>query len=125
VTDIGGLLGVTNAGASQMVDRLVQNGLVERSEDPFDRRVKQLKLTERGRLIVQESIEVRRRWLEELTYALTKDEQASFITSLTMLTKAARNLDPGINQVEDMEEKDTVKKRISVPNQVPGKSDHR
>ena len=116
VSDIGGLLGVTNAGASQMVDRLVQNGLVERSEDPFDRRVKQLKLTERGRLIVQESIEVRRRWLEELTDALTKDEQASIITALTMLTKAARNLDTGFNQVEEMEEKDMVKKRISVPN---------
>jgi len=63
VSDIGELLGVTNAGASQMVDRLVRMDLIERSEDPADRRAKQLQLTAKGRLIVKESIEARRRWM--------------------------------------------------------------
>ena len=94
VSDLGELLGVTNAAASQMVDRLVQYELIERSEDPFDRRVKQLRLTEKGRGIVQESIEARRRWMERLTTALTHDEQGSIISALTILTNAAHNLEP-------------------------------
>ncbi len=38
VTDVGDDLGVTSAAASQMLERLVQNGLVQRREDPDDRR---------------------------------------------------------------------------------------
>jgi DNA-binding MarR family transcriptional regulator len=94
VSDIGELLGVTNAAASQMIDRLVQNGFIERSEDPIDRRAKQLRLTERGHTIVRESIEVRRRWLEDLTDALSEDEQQSIVAALTVLTDAARYMEP-------------------------------
>ena len=104
----GELLGVTNAAASQLVDRLVQNGLIERSEDPLDRRVKQLKLTTKGKEIIQESIEVRRRWMEQLTDELTQDEQESIITALTILTYAAENLDHGIYQSES-EKKDVIR----------------
>jgi DNA-binding MarR family transcriptional regulator len=116
VSDVGELLGVTNAAASQMVDRLVQYEMIERSEDPVDRRVKQLKLTEKGRGIVQESIEARRRWMEKLTNALTHDEQISIITALTILTNAAHDLEPVNNQVGNFDERDLTKKNISLPN---------
>ena len=116
VSDVGELLGVTNAAASQMVDRLVQYEMIERSEDPVDRRVKQLKLTEKGRGIVQESIEARRRWMEKLTNALTHDDQISIITALTILTNAAHDLEPVKNQVGEFDERDLTKKNISLPN---------
>ncbi len=109
VSDIGALLGVTNAAASQMVDRLVQYELIERSEDPVDRRVKQLRLTDKGRDIVQESIEARRRWMEKLTNALTQDEQESIITGLTILTNAAHDLDPAMEQVGKINEGELIK----------------
>jgi DNA-binding MarR family transcriptional regulator len=109
VSDIGELLGVTNAAASQMVDRLVHYELIERSEDPVDRRVKQLRLTEKGRDIVQESIEARRRWMEKLTTALTNDEQASIITALTILTSAAHDLEPVMDQVGKFNERELTK----------------
>ena len=109
VSDIGELLGVTNAAASQMVDRLVHYELIERSEDPVDRRVKQLRLTEKGRDIVQESIEARRRWMEKLTTALTNDEQESIITALTILTNAAHDLEPEINQVGKFKQRELAK----------------
>ena len=51
VSDIGDDLGVTSAAASQMLERLVQQQLILRSEDPHDRRVKQIVLTEKGRQI--------------------------------------------------------------------------
>ena len=40
VSDIGALADASNAAASQLVERLVQQGLVDRREDPADRRTK-------------------------------------------------------------------------------------
>ena len=93
VSEIGSQLGVTNAPASQMIERLVRQGLLERAEDPTDRRAKQLKLTPKGRTLITKAIEARRRWMEELTTALTREQQAGIITALTSLTEAARNLE--------------------------------
>ena len=57
VSDIGGHLGITNAAASMMVDRLVQMGLLERNEDRQDRRLRHLKLTEQGQALVERGID--------------------------------------------------------------------
>ena len=93
VSDIGEHLGVTNAAASQMVDRLVQQGYLERSEDPKDRRSKNVTLTPKARGLVQESIEARRKWIEELTTALTTTQQEEIIAALNILTQAALELE--------------------------------
>ena len=114
VSNIGELLGVTNAGASQLVDRLVQNGLVERTEDPDDRRAKQLKLTEKGENLVLESIEVRRQWMENLTDALSVEEQDAIIEALTILTIAARELEPSTDQVMQINKLENHEKFKSV-----------
>lgn len=94
VTEVGDHLGVTNAAASQMVDRLVQQGLIERAEDPSDRRVKQLSLTTKGQRLVLDSIEARRCWMEQLTDLLNADELEQIIQALTILTRTARSLEP-------------------------------
>ena len=93
VSEVGSHLGVTNAAASQMVERLVQLGYVGRAERPEDRRAKQLTLTPKGRALVQKSLAARRRWLEELVAALSPTEQTEIADALTMLTEAARELD--------------------------------
>ena len=48
VTNLGDHLGVTSAAASQMLDRLFQQGLIQRTEDPHDRRVRKIELTTQG-----------------------------------------------------------------------------
>src|SRR5512142_1250571 len=48
VSDVGDALGISIAAASQMLERLVQLGLITRTEDREDRRVKKLVLTEKG-----------------------------------------------------------------------------
>ncbi len=96
VSEIGDHLGITNAATSQMVQRLVEQGLLERTEDPADRRVKQLTLTAKGRALIDQAIEARRRWLEELTTALPPEQQATIVTALTNLTSAARRLDSSL-----------------------------
>ncbi|MBE3118444.1 MAG: MarR family transcriptional regulator [Candidatus Atribacteria bacterium] len=90
VSEIGDQLGVTNAAASQAVDRLVQLGLIERTEDPEDRRAKRLALTQKGRTLIEKGVEVRSQWIEGLTDALTPEQQNMIISALTLLTEAVR-----------------------------------
>lgn len=96
ISEISDHLGITNAATSQMVQRLVEQGLLDRTEDPTDRRVKQLTLTAEGRALIEQGIEARRRWLEDLTVALPAEEQANIVATLTTLTQAARRLDPSL-----------------------------
>jgi DNA-binding MarR family transcriptional regulator len=93
VSGIGEDLGVTDAAASQMLERLVQQGLVTRSENPADRRVKQIVLTEKGRQVLQESIHARQGWLEELARALSPEEQAQAEAALRILIEKAGQLE--------------------------------
>ena len=90
VSEVGDQLGVTNAAASQAVDRLVVMGLIKRKEDPDDRRAKQLALTPKGRKLIEAGIEARGKWIEGLTEALTPEQQSMIISALTLLTQAAR-----------------------------------
>ncbi len=91
VSDIGRQLGVSNAAASQLVHGLVKMGYVERSEDPHDRRVKQLSLTDSGRDLMEEGISARSCWLQDLAQALTPEQQHMIIEALQLLTRAAQD----------------------------------
>src|SRR5215510_4550630 len=66
---------ITPAAASQLVDKLVQSGLIQRVEDPHDRRAKLLSLTDKGRDLIQQGIEERYRWVDELANNLTAEER--------------------------------------------------
>jgi DNA-binding MarR family transcriptional regulator len=89
VTDLGDHLGVTSAAASQMLDRLLQQGLIQRSEDPHDRRVRQIDLTEEGCRILEESIQARQSWLDELADAVPDSEKEPIIAALNTLIERA------------------------------------
>lgn len=91
VTEIGEHLGVTSAAASQLLDRLVEQGLVERSEDPEDRRVKRIKLTEKGQLLFEEGVRARQRWLDDLAMTLSDQERDTITSALsTLILKAGQ-----------------------------------
>jgi DNA-binding MarR family transcriptional regulator len=55
VGDLADLLGTHLPAASRVVSRLVEAGLVERREDPNDRRAKTLTLSKRGRTLIDET----------------------------------------------------------------------
>jgi DNA-binding MarR family transcriptional regulator len=93
VSDIAEHVGITNAAASQLIDRMVNMSLIERVEDPLDRRAKLLSLTVKGKALVEDGIAARQRWMELLTSALTLDEQNTIAAALTMLTAAAQRLE--------------------------------
>ncbi|HNT77479.1 MAG TPA: MarR family transcriptional regulator [Anaerolineae bacterium] len=92
VSDIGDELGVTSAAASQMLERLVQQELIERTEDPNDRRAKQIALTDKGAQLLHDSFRARYAWLGDLATSFTPDEQALIQTALRLLLDKTRQL---------------------------------
>jgi DNA-binding MarR family transcriptional regulator len=84
---------ITPAAASQLVDKLVQSGFIQRVEDPNDRRAKLLNLTDKGRELIQRGMEERYRWVGELTEKLTSEEQGRISEALDIMTRAARDLE--------------------------------
>lgn len=92
VTGLGDHLGVTSAAASQMLDRLLQQELISRSEDPNDRRVKQISLTEKGFQVLHEGIRARQDWLNDLAQALSPAEKEQIRAALEILIDKATHL---------------------------------
>ncbi len=93
ISGIGDDLGVTTAAASQMVDRLVHLGLLERTEAPDDRRVRNVHLTKAASKLVRRAVEARVGWMRDLSTALTSEQQASVVQSIRYLTQAALALE--------------------------------
>ncbi len=89
VGDLGEHLGVTSAAASQMLDRLVQQELIQRTENPDDRRLKHLVITPKGCQVLEESMQLRQSWLAELAESLTIEERQLVKSAFNLLiTKA-------------------------------------
>jgi DNA-binding MarR family transcriptional regulator len=89
VSEIGEQLGISNAAASQTVDRLVHLGFIKRTEDQQDRRAKCLELTAEGRVLIEKGVDLRSQWIENLTEKLNAEEQELITSALTLLTEAA------------------------------------
>jgi DNA-binding MarR family transcriptional regulator len=85
---------ITPAGASQLVDKLVQSGFIMRQEDPADRRAKLLDLTQKGRKLIEAGIEERYRWVDEMESKLTADERARISEALDIMTRVAQEMEP-------------------------------
>jgi DNA-binding MarR family transcriptional regulator len=93
ISDVSERFDITNAAASQLVDKLVQSRLIQREEDPNDRRAKLLNLTEKGRQFLQQGIEERYRWVDALAAKLTPEERAKVAEALQIMTQAAKELE--------------------------------
>jgi len=93
MSEISERFDVTAAAASQLVDKLVQAGYIERTEDPHDRRAKLLKLSTKGAKLVDDGIQERYRWMDELASKLSAADQTKISEALSILTEEARKLD--------------------------------
>jgi DNA-binding MarR family transcriptional regulator len=93
VMDFTDLMQVSPAGASQLVDRMATQGLVVRVEQPDDRRVRMVHLTDKGRGLVEGSIESRRKWMEKLTDSLSGDEEDMALKTLKLMADKAEQME--------------------------------
>lgn len=82
-------LGLSVAAMSRAVDGLFERGLVDREEDPDDRRMKRVRLTPGGRAVPRELNEARLSALSDLTASLD-DEQAQALAHAAALILRSR-----------------------------------
>jgi len=93
ISELSERFDITNAATSQLVDKLVQSGLVQREEDPHDRRAKLLNLTGKGKEMIQQGTERRYRWVEDLAHKLSEQEREQVNEALDIMTRLAQELD--------------------------------
>ena len=93
ISDISDRFEVTSAAASQLADKLVQSGLIERVESPEDRRAKLLTLSAKGKSLIERGVEERYRWMDNLAIELNVQDQKKVTNALVVLTDAARKLE--------------------------------
>jgi DNA-binding MarR family transcriptional regulator len=90
-------LGVTKAAVSQMVDRLVEAGLISREEDPIDRRSKLICLSKDGESLVQKAFLTRRKWVPELASSLTEVQEQQACQIFEIMNEKLRQIQEGLN----------------------------
>ncbi len=93
ISEISERFDITNAAASQLVEKLVQGGYLKREEDPNDRRSKLLSLTPKGTSLIQQGVEQRHRWMDELLKNLSAEEKARVNEALHILVERAKAVD--------------------------------
>jgi DNA-binding MarR family transcriptional regulator len=75
VSDLAGLLGSSLPAMSRALDGLVKKGLATRVEDPTDRRVRVVRITEDGKRLVDTLTTVKRNGLEAFASTLTATQR--------------------------------------------------
>lgn len=93
ISDLSEQMDVTAAATSQLVDKLVQAGLLVRVEDPNDRRAKQVSLSPEGKALVEKGIAERTRWVDELADALSVEEKAKVAEGLKILNERMKRIE--------------------------------
>lgn len=86
VSDLANRLGMTAAGATGLVDRLVRTSLVSRRRDEADRRMVWVELTSAGAAALEEARRLRRSILEEYFAPLSRDEADCLVDLYQKLT---------------------------------------
>jgi DNA-binding MarR family transcriptional regulator len=94
ISDIGVLMDVGKAAASQLVERLVQQGLVERVEDESDRRAKKIRLQPKSLRLIEKGLAVQRRAMGELMSQLSPDQMATVQKAFIYLIEAMHKAGP-------------------------------
>ena len=82
-------LGVNPSNASRTCQQLVRRGLLDRGEDPHDRRHVSLRLSASGRRLVSNVMRRRQQLLEEVVGAMPAADQEALMAALESFNAAA------------------------------------
>lgn len=94
VNRIGARVRLTSGSITTAVDRLERLGLVERRNDPEDRRTRIVHLTDDGRRMIAGAFSDHEKAMEEATAALTPDERGQAVALLKKLGLGAAENSP-------------------------------
>jgi DNA-binding MarR family transcriptional regulator len=100
ISEIAALTEASPAAASQLVERLVRQGLLQRTEDPRNRRIKNLRLTTKGLKLIHQGA-TSSHFLAELMSQLPPRQRQVVLTAFGYLAEAGRRIHPrSIRKVE-------------------------
>lgn len=99
VNVLGRKLLLTSGSITTAVDRLVERGLVNRMDDPADRRVRLVTLTPEGRRLIKPAFARHRSDLDDVVAVLTPKERATLVT---LLRKLGRGADGTLDTIEEV-----------------------
>ncbi len=85
-------LGVTPPSVTGIIDRLVEQGLVSREENPENRRMQVLKTTDKGKALLAKLIESRRSRISSLLDKLNLQDISDLARILATMSKSAAYL---------------------------------
>jgi DNA-binding MarR family transcriptional regulator len=94
VGELAEMMGVTISTASGLVDKLVDNGLVERSTNPDDRRQVLIRLAPAAIEMNAQIKEIRRRQVLSAVDSLDSQQRACFVDSIQAIARALADLNP-------------------------------
>ncbi len=78
---------VSNGNVTGIVERLVQDGLVERLPVPGDKRATLVRLTHKGEAVFAEMADVHERWVNDLLGTVPPDMAQPLIDALTTIRR--------------------------------------
>ena len=82
-------LRISLPAATKAIDRLVKKSLVGREEDPSDRRVVRIRLTQKGRELVNKVTDQRTSRLEHIMDAMSSEDKAHLVRGMEGFVRSA------------------------------------
>jgi DNA-binding MarR family transcriptional regulator len=106
VSELGSLVYRCNSNLTTLIDRMERDGLVKKVNSDTDRRVRNIRLSEKGRELVPKVIAGYREFLHQMMASvLTGDEQRTLIEMLKRIrTGSAVHLETSTKEGRQMEE---------------------
>lgn len=92
---------LTSGSITTAVDRLARRGLVARHDDPDDRRVRRVSLTDEGRALITPVFDRHAADLEDVVSRLTADERTTLVALLRKVGKGAEGVVDGADELEE------------------------
>ena len=85
VKELGAKVMLTSGSMTAALDRLERRGLIEREEDAVDRRVRVVRLTEAGLVLIRDAFEEHKQAMERAVASVGRKERAVLIDLLRRL----------------------------------------
>lgn len=82
IGDLGNKMYLASSTATDLIDRMERNGLVERIRDTNDRRVVRLHMLDKGDQMIQEVLENRKRYLDNILSQVAEQDKEVLVKSL-------------------------------------------
>lgn len=93
MSEIARQICVTMSGATAVVDKMVKTGLVVRQFDPGDRRVVLIAISEHGRTVMQDCVQVQERCFEQVLDRLTPEKRDELLESFERIHSLLKEIE--------------------------------